>query len=287
MKRILLLSFIGLLGATGSQAQEAETTYAYETFKDTRIVNGQSVEMSVPGQLKFTISHRFGEVNTGWRDLWGLDNSTIRFGLDYGVTDYLTVGVGRSSNQKTFDGNAKLRLLRQSSGAKNFPATITYFTSMALNSSEWADPDRENYFSSRLAYTHQLLIARKFSPRFSAQLMPTLVHRNLIATTDESNDVLAIGGATRYQVFKTLAINLEYYQTLADQINSNIYEEYSLAVGFDIETKGHVFQLHVTNSRGMIEKFFITETTGDFFDGDIHLGFNISRTFTVRGRKHK
>jgi len=289
MKKTTVKLFALLLGTAflhlNAHAQDGEATsteYAASTFKDSRIVNGHSVEMSVPGQLKFTISHRFGEVRTGWRELWGLDDSSIRFGFDYGLTDFLTVGFGRSSVQKTFDGSVKLRMLRQSSGARNFPFTLVYIGSTAVNSTEWANPERENYFTSRMFYTNQLLLARKFGDGFSLQLMPTHVHRNLVATSDVSHDIFSIGGATRIQLTKAIALNVEYYQNLEELEG----RKNSLGVGFDIETKGHFFQLHVTNSRGMIAKNFITETTTDFFDGGIHIGFNISRTFVLRGRKH-
>ena len=129
------------------------------------------------------------------------------------------------------------------------------------------------------------MIARKFHDRFSAQLMPTVVHRNLVATTEESNDVISVGSAYRYQLSKMLSVTAEYYYNLPDQLEDG--RQNSLSLGVDIDTKGHVFQLHVSNSRGMTEKFFVTNTTGDWTDGTVYVGFNISRDFKVRGRKHK
>ena len=133
-----------------------------------------------------------------------------------------------------------------------------------------------------MTYAHQLLISRKFSDAFSWQLMPTLLHRNIVPTSDIAHDVMAIGSATRLQVSKTISIQTEYYYTLPGQLEEGYRN--SLSVGVDIETKGHVFQLHLSNSRGMIEKFFIGNTTGDWSKGDISIGFNITRDFRLRGR---
>ncbi len=288
MKKLwILLCTVLLAGwAMGQEGEDVKPTY--ETFKDTRIVNSHSVEMEHVGELKLIIGHRFGQINRGWRDLFGIDAATMRWGLDYGITDYLSIGFGRSSFQKNYDGYAKVRLLHQSSGARNMPLSLVYFTDVALNSSEWADPDRENFFSSRLIYSHQLLIARKVSDFFSVQLMPTLVHRNLITDSEaEKNDVYSMGAATRFQLTKSVAFNAEYFYTLADQINTDIYQTSILSFGVNIETNGHHFQLHVSNAQGMVNRFYVAETTGDFFNGDIHLGFNITRSFQIRGRKYK
>lgn len=262
-----------------------QTDYAYKTYQDTRIVNGHSVETNQEGVMKFIISHRFGTVDGGAYEFFGLDAATMRIGLDYGITNNITVGIGRSSFEKTFDGFAKWKILQQSSGEKNMPFTMTYFTAMAIKGQKWDNPDRENLFASRLFYTHQLLIARKFSNSFSLQLMPTLVHRNLVASPDISNDVLAIGAAPRIKMSKNFTITAEYYYVLPNQLD----EQYrnSLALGFNIDTKRHVFQIQLGNSQGMTEKFFVAETLGDWFSAEVHLGFNITRDFTLKGRKYR
>jgi len=261
------------------QDEKPQTEFTKASFKTTRVINSQSLENTAAGVLDLKISHRFGPLNGGAYELFGLDAATIRIGLDYGISDHLMVGVGRSSVQKTYDGFLKYKLLRQSTGARNMPVTVIWFSSIALNSLHWQNPDRNNYFSSRLAYTHQLIFGRKFSEGFSLQFMPSVVHRNLIATNKEKHDVIAIGIAGRQKITRRLAINAEYYYVLPNQIDPSLTN--SLAIGFDIETGGHVFQLHFTNSTAMIEKGFITENTGSWKDGAIRFGFNISRVFTI------
>lgn len=261
----------------------AQTDYTYQTFRDTRVVNGHSVETNEGGELKMIISHRFGAINGGAYEFFGLDQSTIRLGFDYGVTNNLTVGVGRSSFEKTVDGFVKYKFLHQKSGDENFPVSVSALASMAANGLRWENEERENYFSSRLFYAYQLIVARKFHPRFSLQVMPSMVHRNLVPTPDVAHDVFALGSSFRFQVTQQLSVQGEYYYTLPDQLEPG--RTNSLSLGVDIETKGHVFQLHLSNSRGMIEKFFIAETFGDWLDGDIYFGFNITRDWRLTGRK--
>lgn len=258
--------------------EETKTTeYTTATFKTTRVVNGHSVEAPAKGELVFIISHDFGRINQGAYEFFGLDQGTIRLGFEYSLTDWLNIGIGRSSYLKTYDGFLKIKLLRQSTGQRNMPVTLSYFVSTALTSLKWQYPDRENYFTSRLAYTHQLLIARKFNNNFSFQLSPTVVHRNLVEKTTDKNDVFVVGAGGRYKLTKRTSLNAEYWYVLPNQLPEGYYN--SIGLGFDIETGGHVFQIHISNSQGMYERAFLTDTKGNFFKGDIYFGFNITRTF--------
>lgn len=259
------------------------TEYTYATFKTTRIVNGQSIENPASGVLLFMISHHFGAVNSGAYNFFGLDQSTIRLGLDYGINDYLSVGIGRSSWLKTYDASFKLKLLRQSKGDRNMPVSLSWYSSIVVNSYKWPDPTRKNYFSSRLAFTNQLLIARKLSNALSLQLTPTIIHKNLVDSAAAQNDIFAIGFGGRYKLTKRLSLNAEYFYLLPGYAASHYVNSFS--VGIDIETGGHVFQLHFTNSQPMFDRAFIAETTGKWTKGDIFFGFNISRVFTVKKPK--
>lgn len=264
--------------------QEEETTYTIATFKTTKIVSGNSVEMHPKKDLQFMIAHRFGRLNSGWRNLYGVDNGTIRFGFEYGLTDNLNLGFGRSSFQKTFDGTIKYRFLRQKFGAENFPFTASWVTNMYALGNEWEDTERENYFSSRLSYSHSVLIARKFGKYFSLQLSPTVMHRNLVLTEQDANTIYAMGVGASTRLTGSVRFNVEYFYLDPNQYFSKIGGEAvsnSFSVGFDIETGGHVFQLSLSNSRGMTEKYLVGESSGDWFNGDIHFGFNISRMFSL------
>ena len=279
MKRFLPVAF--LLLTTWASAQDTFDGKVYETFYDTRIIHGHSVEMEEEGVLKFIIGHRFGQLTDGAYQLFGLDNSQIRLGFDYGVKDWLSIGVGRSSQDKSFDGYGKVRFLQQ--GDKS-PVSMVFFSSVALRTLRVPPTPFEYRFSYRLAFTQQLLIARKFSNAFSLQLMPTYVHKNLVETSALDNDIIALGIAPRLKVNANTAINVEFYQPLVGSLPAG--NQPSLSLGVDFFTKGHLFQLHVSNSRGLIARSYITETTGQILQGQFHFGFNITRKFQVRGRQY-
>jgi hypothetical protein len=295
MRRISLAFFLGLI-STGIFAQDDlmnildkntsnEINYTTATFKSTRVLNGHSIERMVQGQLDVRISHRFGTLNSGGYNFFGLDQSNIHLGLEYGILNWLMVGVGRSEIEKTFDGFAKFSILRQSSGAKAMPVSVSVLTSIALKTLKDPDQTRKNYFTSRLAYVAQILVARKISQGLSVQLTPSYLHRNLVATELDPNDIFALGAGARLKLTKRISFNGEYYYIANPKtyLSQQIYNPLSL--GFDIETGGHVFQLFFTNSLGMTEKQFIGATTGQWKKGDIHFGFNISRVFTLKSHR--
>ncbi|MBP6287728.1 MAG: hypothetical protein KA409_12475 [Ferruginibacter sp.] len=302
MKKITGIALCALLSTTKLMAQQKDTTdllsmlekevagdeksqtnYATATFKTTRLINGHTVENVAAGVLDVKISHRFGRLNTGSYELFGLDNASMRMGLDYGITRYLMVGIGRSTFEKTYDAYFKLKIFRQSTGKRKMPVTLSYVPTVALKTLKWEDPNRKNYYTSRLYFTHQLIIGRKFSEGTSIQLMPTYVHRNLVKYASESNELFAAGIGGRQKITKRVSINAEYYYQIPGYRLTGTTN--SLSLGFDIETGGHVFQLHFTNSRGMNERTFVSETTGLWEKGDIYFGFNISRVFTVGKRR--
>ena len=259
--------------------EEETTEYVTASFKTDRVINLHSLENTAAGELDVKISHRFGFLSGGLYELFGLDQASIRIGGDYGITDRWMIGLGRSSYQKTYDGFMKYKLLRQSTGAKKMPVTLCVLGTMAIKTLKPPE-DRENYFSSKLYYTGQLIVGRKFSKVFSLQLSPSYVHRNLVQTEEEKNDVFALGAGARFKLGKRTSLNAEYIYVFPNQLAEGYHN--SLSIGFDIETGGHVFQLHFTNSTSMIEKGFIAENVGDWGEGDIHFGFNIARTFNIK-----
>ncbi len=258
-----------------SSSDPNDKGYASATFKSTRVINGHSIETRSNGTLEFIIGHRFGRINSGYDEFYGLDFSTIRLGLEYGITDNLNIGIGRASFDKVVDAFVKYRFLRQS---KKSPVTITGFTSITRKTVDIPGLDGID----RNAYAAQLLIARKFNSSFSFQLSPTIIQRNLVETPQDDNLLLALGLGARYKLSNRIAIVTEYYPVLS---NKSAQFEDSFALGIDIETGGHVFQLHFTNAVQMNERGFIGETTDSFWDGDIHYGFNITRVFDLRPNK--
>lgn len=260
-----------------------DVTYSQSIFASTRLVNGHTTKMRHQKVLDFLISHRFGTITTGLQDFYGLDQASIRLALEYGLTDYINLGLGRSSFEKTYDAFAKVRVF-QPKWTGPLP-TVVLFGSVAYNSQENNNPNFELPDEARFSYVGQILISSRVAQFLSLQISPTWVRRNLVTNIEDENDVLALGTAASIHVTKTLSINLEYFhQFNPDEVSNNFN---SMAIGVDLETGGHVFQLHFTNAQAMIEKGFITETTDDFFEGDWRFGFNISRVFQLGKKKGK
>ena len=261
-----------------SQLQKNDSVQSHPvsaTFKSTRVVNGHSVETMKKKHMDFRISHRFGRLNTGAYQFFGLDQATMRMGFEYGITDRFMVGVGRSTSQKVYDLFGKYKLIEQTTGTRVIPVSVTLFAGTGA-----ATVDKELEFQDKVYYTAQVLIARKFSERLSLQLSPSYLFRNHPLVNGDEKLLLAVGIGGRYKLSKRVSLNGEYFWTAREKNTPTAPYYDSMSFGVDIETGGHVFQLHFTNSLGMIEKQFIGETTGTWGKGDIHYGFNLSRTFS-------
>ena len=262
------------------QNEKPTIDYTTATFKTTRIVIGQSIELPPKGNLLFLITHHFGAINTGYENLYGLKQATIRLGLEYGLTSWLGFGAGLNTDKNTWDGFLKFKVLRQSKGARKMPITLDLFANTAIYTTKWADATRTNFFSSRITYACQVMIARKFGNSLSLQITPSYIHKNMVPTTADKNDIFTIGAGGRIKLSQRVSVNAEYHYLFKGQVvSTQAYNSFSL--GVDIETGGHVFQVFLTNSYGEYEQTFLTDTRGKWSNGDIFLGFNISRMFTV------
>lgn len=276
---VVMAQEVDLFKTADSSKPQKENVEA--TFKSTHLINGHSIETTKAGLLDFRISHRFGLLNSGSYNAFGLDNATERLGLDYGITNNITVGIGRSTFLKQNDAFVKIKLLKQSTGPHASPISITGLAAVIMKTLKESDPNSKITSSDKTSYAYQLIIARKFSSATSIQLMPTLVHYNLVPLANDPNDLYSLGIGARQKISKRLSLTAEYYY----QFNQFSGYYNSLAIGVDIETGGHVFQLHFSNSTGMTESTFINQTSGRWGDGDIHFGFNISRVFKIKKQK--
>lgn len=271
-----------LLSMVDSSGDQKE--YVTSAFKSTRVINGHSMDMLGKRVLDVRILHRFGLVNEGIDNFFGLDEASMRMGFDYGITKDLTIGVGRSTLAKELDGFIKYRPLQQSTGAGAIPVSIVVIAGSTLTNQKFAEDAQFTDVKHRMAYYTQLIIGRKFSEGFSLQLAPIYVHRNLVSKlNDEDHDTYALGIGSRLKLTKRVAFVADYH-LVASGLNKEVFKN-PLSLGFDIETGGHVFQLHFSNSMGMNEKAFLTGTTERWDKGDIRFGFNLSRVFTLGGKR--
>lgn len=287
---ILIISFQSLVAQDSlltmleDSSQNSSSTFPVKgTFKAIHLINAQTIESPARQDLNFIIMHRFGKLNDGAYNFFGLDNASIRIGLDYGITDRLGVGIGRSSFEKTFDGYLKYLLIQQTEGARKTPVSISVLGAVnhfTLRSDTFVSA------KNKTSFVTQLLIARKFTPSLSLQVSPTWVHYNRYPLLRDAKDLFAamIGGRLRFT--KRMSITAEYNYLFPDQLEP-LDMKNSLSMGLEIETGGHVFQLVFTNSEGMIESQYIGKTAGTWGNGDIFFGFNITRNFTFNKEKRK
>ena len=241
------------------------------TFKATRIVNAQSIEMPKPRILEFVILHRFGSIANGAYDFFGMDEAVIRFDLEYGFSDRLSIGIGRSSLNKTYDIFSKLKIVDQRTGHRSFPISLVLFTKMEIETI-MKDMDMQD----RYTYDVQFLLAKKLNRSLSLQLMPTFIHRNLVETHNDHHDLISLGIGGRIKMTRRTSINFDTFFPIGKR--GETYKQ-GWGIGYDIETGGHVFQLMVTNARGSFESEYIENASGAFEDLNLYLGFNISRAF--------
>nr|WP_299343232.1 DUF5777 family beta-barrel protein [Allomuricauda sp.] len=281
MKTLYLIIFLfPLLGLSQDDLlseidKDQVNDFQSAAFKGLKIVNFESTKMVSGRELYFVVSHRFGSIKPGFEDFFGLDQAVTRLNFIYGISDAINIGVSRSSFLKTYESSLKLRLARQKK--KGFPFALVGFGTVLVNGAldDANLPGLE--FKNRLGYTAQLLIAKKFTKNFSLELIPTFFHENLVQLDEQENSQYAIGFGGRHKISKRVSLNVDYGLHLNRASNSPFNNP--LSVGFDIETGGHVFQLHFTNAQPMNTNGFLGQATGDWSDGDIFFGFNLSRVF--------
>jgi hypothetical protein len=299
MKKFVII--LALLLANNLFAQEdllkmmeeeapSKPTPVFATFKSTRLVNLQTNEQMKAKHIDFRIQHRFQPMQIdkenvyGLYNMFGIDGAVMRLGLEYGVTDKLMLGLGRSNIGKTYDLMAKYKILQQTRGKKSMPVSVNYFGNVGITTLEFADKTRDNFFTSRLSFVHQLIITRKFNDYVSVAITPTMVHQNLVENKLQSHDIYALGLGASIKISRSARFNFEYIPRLNarndKKLDGTQYYD-AFAFGLDIETGGHVFQLHFTNGAGLIEQQFISQNTNKLSLNSLRFGFNLSRVFSL------
>ena len=288
IKKSILVSVLSLTAFVGlaqeddllkelDNLNQNETIFELPAFKALQIGNLQSTKVVDNAELYMVVAHRFGTIKNGIDDFFGLDQANTKIQLLYGLLPNLQVGISRDSYEKTYSGTAKYKLFRQSN--KVF-ANLSLYASVDINSQLKTSVYPGLKTSDRFSYTAQILASRSFSQKLSLQLAPIFVRHNLqdlnYTITPTYNQIL-LGFGGRYKLLKRLSFNLDYAYNFSKNSNSLYYNP--LTMGIDIETGGHVFQLLFTNSRASNDSSFLTETTGDWTQGEISFGFNIVRVF--------
>ncbi|WP_427874436.1 DUF5777 family beta-barrel protein [Flavobacterium sp. MMS24-S5] len=280
MKKILIPFCLFLVTMAYSQddllksldSTQTEESYSTATFKALQLVTLQTTKMPAKKEFYFVVSHRFGSVKDGFDSFFGLDNATTKLGGIYGVTDWLSVSLSRHTLNKMYETGLKYRVARQND---NFPLDIVGYSVADINTFLEKDQYPGLEFKHRMTYVQQVLISRKISEKFSLELVPSFIHKNLYTPDIERDNQFSFGGGGRYKITKRLSVNLEYMHNFD---KPDFYKN-PLSVGLDVETGGHVFQLIFTNSQSMSESGYLTNASGDWGKGDFFFGFNLYRVF--------
>lgn len=249
--------------------------YTTAAFKGLKIVNFESTKLVAKKELTLIVSHRFGSIENGFDSFFGLDDAVTRLNFIYGISDGFNIGVSRSSYQKIYEGSLKYRLLNQQENG--FPFTIVGYNSLMINTALDKDNLPKLKFKHRLSYATQVLISRKVNTNFSVEIAPTYFHDNYVAINEQDNAQFAIGLGGRYKLAKRWSLNMDYGIHL-NRASASPFRN-PLSIGVDLETGGHVFQMHFTNAQPMNTNGFLGQASGDWADGDIYFGFNLSRVF--------
>ncbi|MBD0825079.1 DUF5777 family beta-barrel protein [Aestuariibaculum marinum] len=254
---------------------DVSSQYASAAFKGLKIVNFESTKLVAKGEFTFVVAHRFGSLENGIDTFFGLDDAVTRLNFIFGITDDINVSISRSSFQKIYEAAAKYTLLKQQNNG--FPLTVVGYNSILINTGLEKNNLPLLEFKHRLGYTAQVLVSRKVNSNLSLELAPTFFHDNYVAIDEQDNSQFALGFGGRYKLGKRWSLNADYGWHLNRADNSPFKNP--LSIGIDLETGGHVFQMHFTNAQGMNTNTFLGQSTGDWSDGNIYFGFNLSRVF--------
>lgn len=249
--------------------------YAVAAFKGLKVVNFESTKLVAKKEFTFVVSHRFGSVENGFDSFFGLDDAVTRLNFVYGLSDGFNISVSRSTFQKIYESSIKYRLLRQVSNG--FPFTVVSYNSILVNTALEKDNLPKLKFKHRLGYTFQVLISRKINTNWSFEIAPTFFHDNYVVIDNQDNSQFALGFGGRYKLGKRWSLNADYGWHLNRAKESPFRNP--LSIGLDLETGGHVFQMHFTNAQAMNTNGFLGQATGNWSDGNIYFGFNLSRVF--------
>ena len=249
--------------------------YASAVFKGLKVINFESTKLVAKGGFNFIVSHRFGTVKNGFENLFGLDEAVTHLNFVYGISDHFNVSASRSSNQKIYELATKFRLARQQEG--KLPFTLAAYTSVLANTALDTDNLPKLRFEHRLSYVGQLIISRKLTKELSLLVSPTFFHDNYVLDNSQENSQYAVAFGGRYKLGARWSINMEYGMHL-NRSSTSLYNN-PFSIGVDLETGGHVFQLHFTNSQSMNTNGVFGTSNGDWAEGDVYFGFNLARSF--------
>ena len=281
-----------LLNTLNAQ-NEARSVPVIATFKSTRLILSETSETVKKNNLNFVVIHRFGDIAGsagGSGTFFGLDNSSdIYIGFEYGLTNNLDIDFGRSKFAQLIDLGLKYAIVHQTAD-DNTPFAVTLLGKTGLR--PYKNDGSFNTFTDRFSYVAQVIIARKFSSKFSLQITPTFVRDNSAFPfiPGNENQFFAMGVAGRLKITKRFGIILDYAHPFSSfrqhATGDNAFYD-PIGIGIEIETGGHVFTINFSNAKAISESNYLSFSQSNWAKGQFRLGFTISRIFDLNGKHEK
>jgi Membrane bound beta barrel domain (DUF5777) len=273
------------LGVVEVEAEEIKPVK--NTFESIWLIDAQTVMVPIKGTLEADFQHRFGTTENGYEDLYGIfANSNIRFGVDYVPVDRLLVGVGFTKFYNLWDVYGKYAILRQMKGGGS-AISLDYYVNAAVDTRTEENSDFPE-FTDRWSFFHQVMIARKFSDKFSLQVSGNLSwfnykehHYDSLGQDlgQDKNAQISMTALARYKVSNTIAIIAEYDQPLTDQEFTQM--DPNLSFGLELTTSAHAFQLFIGNYQGLVPQYNHTYNQINNPNNKFLIGFNITRLWNL------
>ncbi len=273
---LMIFSFDSALAQM--ERRRTVTDEPVEVFLTMSLISMATTSNLQKNNMNSTIMHNFGLVSSGVEEFWGLDQgAAVRLGFDYGITDRLSVGIGRTSREDNVDLRFKYTLIQQMKSDK-IPVEVSIKGDIGINTQEerrfdFSNKDRLNMFGS-------IAVARKFSDKLSLQFTPMVSHFNtVVIETEDQNPKhthFGAGFGGEYRVSMKHSFSFEYFGLIGDKTEGL---KNPMAISWQIDTGGHVFQMFFMNGNWFTEQHLLARTTDDFFARDFRLGFNVNRVF--------
>lgn len=277
---VLVIALISNMAFAQEETEQKEDKPVRSPFEASTLVESQTVIGCNAKQLELIIHHRFGSMDNGFSDLFGIyAASNIRMGLQYGITDKLTIGIGTEKNNKLTDLNGKYAIFQQTRSGK-MPVSLSAHANVSVDGRE-EDLFGSNYeFIDRFSYFGQIIVSRKFTDALSIQLAPSYSHFNSVDKKYQP-DMAAVMLGGRFKFTGTMAAIFEYHQP----IHINPVHDYQVdiqpgaALGIEIGTSTHAFQVFASNYQDIMAQKNYVMNTNKFDNKGIKLGFNITVRF--------
>lgn len=248
------------------------------------LIDQQTIQIPYQGTLEFVIHHRFGTVNNGISDFWGIwGTSNIRLGFNYSIKNNLQVGIGTTRFKRFQDVQVKYNILNQTRSGR-IPVALTFYGNIGIDGQNEKFYGAEYKFTNRFTYFGQFIVARKFTEALSVQVSPSFLHYNMVDSLID-HDQFGVSAAARYKLTPTMSIIANYDQPLHLKGISE-YREFTnkskpnFGMGIEISTSTHAFQIFVGSSERLLPQDIIHYNQNNFWDGQFLIGFNITRLWT-------